>query len=68
MFAEHSGLDPQTKKEERGESWFLGNTYHFAIGQGYLLTTPLQVNTMTQAIAAMRRLFQRGYQSIVDHL
>lgn len=44
-------LDPQTKKEERGESWFLGNTYHFAIGQGYLLTTPLQVNVMTQAIA-----------------
>jgi len=31
--------------------WFLGNTYHFAIGQGDLLTTPLQVNVMTSIIA-----------------
>lgn len=32
-------------------SWFLGNTYHFAIGQGDLLVTPLQVNMMTSVIA-----------------
>jgi len=44
-------LDPQTKEEERGERWFLGNTYHFAIGQGYLLATPLQVNAMTEVVA-----------------
>lgn len=31
--------------------WFLGNTYHFAIGQGDLLTTPLQINMMTSVIA-----------------
>lgn len=32
-------------------TWYLGNTYHMSIGQGYLLTTPLQVNAMTSAIA-----------------
>ncbi len=49
-------LDPKSKKETRGESWFLGNTYHLAIGQGFLLTTPLQVNTMTSAIATNGKL------------
>jgi len=49
-------LDPKTKRESRGESWFLGNTYHLAIGQGFLLTTPLQVNTMTSVIANRGKL------------
>jgi len=31
--------------------WFLGNTYHLAIGQGSLGLTPLQVNAMTGVIA-----------------
>jgi penicillin-binding protein 2 len=39
------------KKEVIGESWYLGDTYHYGIGQGYLLTTPLQVNNWTEAIA-----------------
>src|SRR3989344_1490926 len=37
--------------EARNQLWFLGDTYHVAIGQGYLLTTPLQVNTWTNVIA-----------------
>jgi penicillin-binding protein 2 len=41
---------PQWKEEYKGERWFLGNTYHYAIGQGDLLATPLQV---TMAIAAV---------------
>ena len=36
--------------------WFLGNTYHFAIGQADLLTTPLQVNMMASVIANNGRL------------
>lgn len=37
--------------EARNHLWFLGDTYHVAIGQGYLLTTPLQVNAWTNSIA-----------------
>ncbi len=42
---------PEWKEKVKGERWFLGNTYHFAIGQADLLTTPLQVNMMTLVIA-----------------
>lgn len=38
-----------------GESWFLGNTYHLAIGQGDLLATPLQVNQMTNMIGTNKK-------------
>ena len=38
-------------KEARNNEWYLGDTYHVAIGQGYLLTTPLQVNAWTNVIA-----------------
>jgi penicillin-binding protein 2 len=35
----------------RSDQWYLGDTYHVSIGQGYLLVTPLQVNTWTNIIA-----------------
>ena len=43
---------PDWKEKTKGEPWFLGNTYHFAIGQGDLTTTPLQINQMTAVIAS----------------
>lgn len=50
---EQEGLvpDPAWKLANRGEKWFLGNTYHLAIGQGDLDVTPVQVNQMTNVIA-----------------
>ncbi len=42
---------PEWKKQTRNESWFLGNTYHLAIGQGDLDITPLGVNLMTAVVA-----------------
>lgn len=42
---------PQWKEKVIGEGWFLGDTYHLGIGQGYLLSTPLQVNSWAQIIA-----------------
>lgn len=35
----------------RHNEWYVGDTYHMSIGQGYLLTTPLQVNVWTDAVA-----------------
>lgn len=50
---EESGLmpDPAWQKEVKGEDWYLGNTYHIAIGQGDILATPLQVNSWTNTVA-----------------
>lgn len=38
------------------EDWYAGDTYHVAIGQGYLLTTPLAVNVWTNVIASRGKL------------
>jgi penicillin-binding protein 2 len=43
--------DPAWKVQVKGEKWFLGDTYHYGIGQGDLLTSPLQVAQFTQAVA-----------------
>lgn len=42
---EEKGLVPDTDWKEKvmKEQWFLGDTYHYAIGQGNLLVTPLQI-------------------------
>lgn len=42
--------DSQWKQETLGESWFVGDTYNFGIGQGYLSVTPLQMLTAVSAI------------------
>ncbi len=39
------------KEEVLGEPWFLGNSFHFAIGQGDLAITPLMANLMTSYFA-----------------
>ena len=53
LVGEAKGILPTTfwKKKVIGDTWFLGDTYHFGIGQGYILATPLQVNVWTSAIA-----------------
>lgn len=49
---EQAGLvpDPAWKEQTRGERWFLGNTYHYGIGQGDILITPVQSTQMVQAL------------------
>ncbi|OGG23811.1 hypothetical protein A3A79_01225 [Candidatus Gottesmanbacteria bacterium RIFCSPLOWO2_01_FULL_43_11b] len=44
-------FNTEVDRELRNNEWYLGDTYHVAIGQGYLLTTPLQVNTWTNIVA-----------------
>jgi penicillin-binding protein 2 len=43
--------DPQWKKQVLDEEWLTGDTYNFGIGQGYLLTTPLQMVRAGAAVA-----------------
>jgi len=50
--------DPLWQRENKGEDWYLGNTYHIAIGQGDLLATPLQVNSWTNVIANNGKICQ----------
>ena len=50
---EKAGTVPNTKWKikEIGKNWYIGETLHSGIGQGYFLTTPLQLNLMTAQIA-----------------
>jgi penicillin-binding protein 2 len=50
---EASGFLPskEWKEKAKGERWYVGDTYHLAIGQGDFLTTPIQMAVATVAIA-----------------
>lgn len=50
---ENVGLIPNAdwKREKFGEVWYPGETLNMAIGQGYLLISPLQLNGMTNVFA-----------------
>ncbi|MEI6039797.1 MAG: penicillin-binding protein 2 [Candidatus Berkelbacteria bacterium] len=43
--------DPAWKKKTKNEMWYLGDTYHMSIGQGDVLTTPLQMAMATATVA-----------------
>ena len=43
--------DTKWKLSEIGKNWYLGETLHAGMGQGYYLSTPLQLCLMTAQIA-----------------
>ena len=50
---EKSGVVPNTawKKKFIGQNWYLGETLHSGIGQGYFQSTPIQLCLMTAQLA-----------------
>ena len=51
------GLVPDEvwKKSASGDDWFLGDTMHLAIGQGFMLATPMQLNSLISFVASGKK-------------
>jgi len=50
---ERSGVVPNTKWKKKfiGQNWYIGETLHSGIGQGYFQSTPIQLCLMTAQLA-----------------
>jgi penicillin-binding protein 2 len=59
--------NPEWKLREKGEPWYLGDTYNISIGQGDLLITPLWLNSYVSAIANGGKIYKpRVAQSLIS--
>lgn len=71
LYGEKSGLLPsrEWKKNARGQVWFPGETLNTGIGQGYVLTTPLQLAVATARLATKgHRVQPRLVRAIQDSI
>ncbi len=61
-----AGLNPsrEWKREARGQIWRIGDTINAAIGQGYVLATPLQLAVMCARLASNLAVTPRLVQAI----
>ncbi len=58
---------PDEKLRDKGEQWYLGDTYNISIGQGDLLVTPLWLNSYVSAIANGGKMFKPEVaQKVID--
>src|SRR6056297_768114 len=61
-----AGLAPTKdwKQANRGEDWMIGDSANAAIGQGFVLSSPLQLAVMTARLATNRSISPRLIKSI----
>ncbi|WP_299791367.1 penicillin-binding protein 2 [uncultured Marivita sp.] len=61
MSAVTEGLmpDKEWKKRERGADWVIGDTVNASIGQGFVLSSPLQLAVMTARLATGKNVTPR---------
>ncbi len=66
MTSVSSGLIPtrQWKRDRRGESWVIGDSLNASIGQGFVLTSPLQLAVMTARLASGLEVVPRLVRSV----
>ncbi len=58
---------PDWKLREKGEQWYLGDTYNISIGQGDLLVTPLWLNGFISGIANRGKVYKpKIAQSVME--
>lgn len=67
LIGESKGLIPseEWKMEKIKEKWYIGDSYHASIGQGFVTATPLQLANYTAAIANGGTLY---YPRIVNRI
>ncbi|QEW18864.1 Sporulation-specific penicillin-binding protein [Marinibacterium anthonyi] len=66
MSAVAAGLAPDKdwKRRVHGQEWLVGDTANAAIGQGYMLASPLQLSVMAARIATGRAVTPRLIKSV----
>jgi len=58
--------DEQWKLDKLGERWYVGNSYHASIGQGFVTATPLQIANSIAVIANGGTLYKPKVVSYIN--
>ncbi|PRY95702.1 peptidoglycan glycosyltransferase [Hasllibacter halocynthiae] len=58
--------DKAWKRARHGQSWRVGDTYNASIGQGYVLSTPMQLAVMAARLASGRMVAPRLVRAVGD--
>lgn len=66
--SENDGFLPskEWKEKTKGEQWYIGDTYHLAIGQGDILVTPLQIAAATAVFGNKGTLYEPHFLETIE--